>query len=102
LYASSCGHTVWDICLQRLSCWDWWFEFCWEHGCSSLVFVVCCVGSSFWEKVIVHSGESYHACVCVCLIVCYLETWTMERPRPKLDCCATEEKNILFFILFIT
>jgi hypothetical protein len=30
-------------------------------------------------------------CVCVCLIVCDLETSTVRRPRPELDCCATEK-----------
>jgi len=44
---------------------------------------------------------SMRTCVCVCLIVCDLETLTMGRPWPKLDSCAIEEKNFAFFIPFI-
>ena len=36
-------------------------------------------------------------CVCVCLIVCDLETSTMRWPRPKLGCCSTENKNSLLW-----
>jgi hypothetical protein len=31
---------------------------------------------------------------CACLILCDLETLTKRRPRPELDCCATEGHNI--------
>jgi hypothetical protein len=31
----------------------------WEHGCSSLVLVVCCVGSGLCDKLITPSEESY-------------------------------------------
>jgi hypothetical protein len=33
-------------------------------------------------------------CVCVCLIVCDLETSTKRLPRPDIGCCATEKKRI--------
>jgi hypothetical protein len=38
------------------------------HGCSSLVFVVCCVGIGLCEELIPRSEESY--CVCLCVCVC--------------------------------
>ena len=31
--------------------------------------------------------------VCVCLIVCDLETSTAKRSRPNWDCCCTEKKR---------
>jgi len=37
-----------------------------------LMFIVCCVGSSFCDEMITYSVESYQVCVCVCLIVCNL------------------------------
>jgi hypothetical protein len=64
----------------------------WGHACSSLVFVVCCVGSGLYDELITRSEESYRVCVCVCLIVCDVETSTMRRPRSELGCCATEKK----------
>jgi hypothetical protein len=48
--------------------WDRGFESRWSHGCSSLVFVECCKGSSLCEGLIT-LAESYQVCVCVC--VCY-------------------------------
>ena len=53
------------------------------------------------RRVLPHMCMCTCVCVCVCLIVRYLEALTMGRPRPKLGSCATEEKNIVFFILFI-
>ena len=41
------------------------------HGCSSLVFVVCCLGSGLCVGLITRSEVSYRMCVCcVCPIVC--------------------------------
>ena len=42
----------------------------------SVVFVVCCVGSGLLDELITRSEESYRVCVCVCLIMCDLETPT--------------------------
>jgi hypothetical protein len=50
------------------------------HGCSSVVFVLCCVAD--------HSSRGILPCGC--LIVCGIETSTVRRPRPKLGCCVTE------------
>jgi hypothetical protein len=49
----------------------------------------CCVlsGRSLWEELITRPEESYR--LCVCLIVCDLETSTVRRSRPELGCCAT-------------
>jgi hypothetical protein len=35
------------------------------HGCSSLVFVVCCVGSGLCDELITRAEESYRVSVCV-------------------------------------
>ena len=45
-------------------------------ACSSLVFVVCFVGSGLYDELITHSEESYRACVCmrvgVCILLCVI------------------------------
>ena len=38
-----------------------------ESGVSSLVHVVCCVGSDLCDELITRSEESYWVCVCVCV-----------------------------------
>ena len=68
--------------LQPLDFWDRGFESRWRHGCSSLVFVVCCVCSGLCDELITRSGESYRLCLYVCLIVCDLETSKMRWPSP--------------------
>jgi hypothetical protein len=62
--------SVWS----SLDCWDHGFESRWGHGCSSLVFVLCCVGSRPCDELITRSEESLphlaagraRVCVCVC------------------------------------
>jgi hypothetical protein len=53
------------------------FESRWEHGISSLIFVVCCVGSGLCDELITRSEESYQACararVCVCVSKCVMQ-----------------------------
>jgi hypothetical protein len=39
------------------------------------------------DELITRPEESYR--LCVCLIVCDIETSTMSRLRPELGCCAT-------------
>jgi len=46
------------------------FESRLEHGFSSLVFVVCCVGSGPCDELITCSEESYRVCVCLCVCMC--------------------------------
>jgi hypothetical protein len=49
----------------------------------------CCVlsGRSLFYELITRPEESYR--LCVCLIVCDLETSTKGRPGPELGCSAT-------------
>jgi hypothetical protein len=54
------------------------------------MFVGCCLGSDLCGKLIARSEESYR--VCVCTILCYLETPVMGWPRCELGCCIIEEK----------
>ena len=71
---------------------------------SSLMLVVCCVGSGHYDELIVCSEESYfvrlRACVCVraCAYVrvrtCVrdMETSAVVQPRPACGCCFTEKE----------
>ena len=77
--------------LRPLDCWYRGFLPRWGHGCSFLVFVVCCVGSCLCDEPINRSEESYRLCVCVYLIMCDLGTLTTRRSSCELGCCATEE-----------
>jgi len=58
--------TVWII-LQSLDCRDRGFESSWGNECSSLVFVVCCVGSDFCDDLITRVEESYRVHVSNCV-----------------------------------
>jgi hypothetical protein len=66
--------------LLLLACFDPKLESQGEHGCSSLMFVVCCEGSCLCDELITRAGES-HRDVCVFLIVRDLDTSTMRRLR---------------------
>jgi hypothetical protein len=65
----------WDLWHRSAAAWlqNCEFKSYWGHGCSSLVLVVCCVGSSLCDELIIHSEESYR--------VCNLETSTMRWTR---------------------
>ena len=64
------GRPIQGVGLRPLYCLDQEFESRWGHGSSSLVFVVCLVGSDLWYEVITRSEESYRVCVCMCVCVC--------------------------------
>jgi len=66
--------------LWLLDCWYHEFESCRGHGCSSLVFVLCCVGSGLCEELITCLQESNWVVT---------ETFTSRQPRPKLGSYAT-------------
>jgi len=70
---------------------DCWIESRWEHGCLSVVFVVCCEGSGPCDELVTRTEEST-VCVCVCLIVRDLGASTIRRSKSELDCLA--RKNI--------
>jgi hypothetical protein len=53
--------------LQLLDCGYRGFELGWSHGCSSVVFVVCCVGSGLCDELVTGSEESYWVCVSICV-----------------------------------
>jgi hypothetical protein len=96
-------HTsVWrvQVNLNLINTCEFGFEFCWDHGCSSLVFVVWIVASArIWSRV----QRSSTACVCVCVFVCPivsdLKTSKMRRPMPEL-CCCTKKKNVMRILHF--
>jgi hypothetical protein len=54
----------------------------------------CCVlsGRGLRDEPITRSEESYR--MCVCLIMCDLETPTVRRPRGELGCRATGKENL--------
>jgi hypothetical protein len=88
----------WQCGLQLLYCWGHGFEFVWGNGCSSLVLVVCCVGSgldsatcwSLVQRIFVLCGFVC-GCVCVCVCACDLETSTTRWPIPSLNVAAQKE-----------
>jgi hypothetical protein len=81
-----CGQ---DVDVWLLKCWDCGFESTWGYGCSSLVSVVCSVGSSLYNKLITH-WESYQVCVSLCVI---LEPQHSGSLGPTLGCCVTGEES---------
>jgi hypothetical protein len=64
---------VWSNAVQMHGSWVRILLRVW---CLSHVFVVCCVSNGLWNELITHSEESYW--LCVCLIVCDLETSTLS------------------------
>ena len=64
------GRAIYGVRLRPLNCWDHGFESRSNHGCSSVEFVVCCVGSGLCDGLITRPEESYRLCVCVCACVC--------------------------------
>ena len=63
LHADKRGHVSKGVGLQSLKCWDHGFEFRLKHGCSSVVFIVCCVDTSLCDELIARLEESYRLCV---------------------------------------
>ena len=94
-YANHGGREISSVGLKPLGCCDYGFESRWVCGCSSHVLGVCCVVSDLCDELITRSEESYRVfmCVCVCLIVHDLETWTLKRPMAELFCCTTKKKK---------
>jgi len=60
-------------------------------GISSIMFVVCRIRDGICDEVFTRSEKSYR--VYLHLIVCDLETSTVEESRPNLGSCATKEKQ---------
>jgi len=102
LSADSGGRAAWREDLKPFDCRDPNCITSWRYGYSSLVFVfvLCCVGSGPWDRVITRSEQFYCVCVCVCVCVCGvcvcgvcvcvwcvcvcgLETSRMRRTRPE-------------------
>ena len=81
---------LWPCGLTPLDCWHSGFESSWGHG-YSIVFVLCYVGSGLCDELITRSE---------CACVCDLETSTMRRPRPELDCCATKSEKGRCFVQY--
>jgi hypothetical protein len=54
---------------RQLDCWDQGFESRWEHGCLSVVFAVCCVGSGPYDEVIARPVDSYGLSSCASHVV---------------------------------
>jgi hypothetical protein len=70
-FADPGGPVVYGVCLKPLYCWGRGFEFRWGMY-FYLLCMLCCVGSGLRDKLVTHSEESCQ--LCVCLIVCDLET----------------------------
>ena len=70
------NHSQWPVAsailgagLQQLDCCHCGFESRWEHGCSSLVFVVCCDKTDHSLKAVL-PGVCVCVCVCMCVSAC--------------------------------
>ena len=57
---------------------------------------LCCVSSGPCDEPITRSEKPYRvrARVCVCLILCDLETSTRQ-PRTQVGCCATDKEKYI-------
>jgi hypothetical protein len=56
-YVNFSSHTYYrGLGLWQLNCWDNRFKSCWGQTCLSLVFVVCCVGSSLCDGLTTCTG----------------------------------------------
>jgi hypothetical protein len=58
-----------------------------------LSYLLCCVGSGLCDGLIPRVEESYS--VCVCLIMCDLETSTMGRRKQECRCCVAGKESKL-------
>ena len=89
------GRSRWLCCL-RLDCWDRGFEYRGRAGCSSLVFVVCCVSSGLCDRLVTRTEEPYrvHACVCV-----WSRNPQNETPRSDLGYSTTEKQRSVDYCL---
>jgi hypothetical protein len=84
----------WPCSLRLLDCWKSGFESLWGHGRSSLVFVVCRVGSGSCDDLITRSeSPTGFVCVCVFVWVCVCLRSSYSWPRPDLYCCATDKNG---------
>jgi hypothetical protein len=87
--ADPSGRTVSGVGLQPFACWDCGFESRREHGCLSVVSVVCCqieVSASDWllvERSPTECGVSE----------CDREASVMRRSWPTRGCCAIGKKR---------
>jgi hypothetical protein len=85
------------LSLKALDYWNRRLESSWGHGYSFLVLFVCCVGSGLCDVLIACSEESHR--VCVCLVLCDVETLT-RRPRPEWSCSAARRKKWRYFMQY--
>jgi len=69
MYGQSSDHEDWGVGLKLIDCWGQGLESRCGDEYSSVVFLVCCVGSGFCDELITLSEESYCVCVCVCVCV---------------------------------
>jgi hypothetical protein len=63
----SSGRVEGGVRLLLLDYWDRGFESRRKLRCSSVVLMVCCVGSDICDELIIRPEESYQSCLCVSL-----------------------------------
>ena len=96
-YADSGGRCVQAVGLRPFDCWDGGFVPRWGYRCSSILFVVCCVGSGPCIELITHSEKSDRN---VFLIVHDQGTSRVRPPRTEWAFCAKEQSNQVNNILY--
>jgi hypothetical protein len=93
-YVNHSGHVIVGVDMCPLDFWS-------NPNTGMDVHLVCCVLCKQWPlQQADHSFKWALLGVCVCLIVCDLETSTMRRPRAELDCCIAEKEFFLCRKLF--
>ena len=87
-------------CRPRLfDWWDRWFEYCLEHGYSSVVGVVCC-HVDVWYQLSTLLQYSNWIRNCVCPILRNLVTSKMSRSCSEVGCCV-KGGSVIFHSLHI-
>ena len=64
---------LWDVGLQSIECRNRSFESRWGHDCSSILFVLYCVGTGLCDELVTRSEDCCRVCVCVCVWMCACE-----------------------------
>jgi hypothetical protein len=75
---------------RLIACWDCGFKSRREHGCLSVMCVICQVEVSASDQSLAQRSPT----VCEFGTVCDPETSAMRRPWPALGCCRKEKEYV--------
>jgi hypothetical protein len=93
--ADPCGRAVSGLGLRPLACWEYGFEYCWGHGCLSLVSAVYCqVELSASDRSLVQRSPTECG-----VSECDREASVMRMPWPTRGCWALGRERVGLFII---